>query len=386
MKGVTSMTQNDRSTANQATDEPLLQVSGLVTHFNTEDGVARAVDGISFTLYKKQTLALVGESGCGKSVTSMSIMRLLQTPPAKYAGGRIIFKGRDLLQISEKEMQKIRGGKIAMIFQEPMTSLNPVFTVGDQILEAIQLHQVPPRDQNGRIKHGWQVDMAIQALRKVGIAEPERRLHEYPHQMSGGMKQRIMIAMALACEPSVLIADEPTTALDVTIQAQILELMRDIQNTSTALDQQGGMGILLITHDLGVVAENADVVAVMYAGRIVEYADVHELFANPLHPYTKGLLACVPKLGHNRADADGRLFTIPGMVPSATKYPQGCRFAARCTECQGEIRKKEESSQPELREVKPGHWVASWNAPGYEHAQATEPRLTYRREAEVAVV
>jgi len=349
--------------------DPLLRVSALQTYFHTEEGTARAVDGISFTLYPKQTLAIVGESGCGKSVTSMSIMRLLQTPPAKYEGGQILFRTAegspsDLLQLPEKQMQKVRGGKIAMIFQEPMTSLNPVFTIGDQIIEAILLHQTSDKQKAHAI--------AVDALQRVGISEPARRLHEYPHQMSGGMKQRVMIAMALACNPGVLIADEPTTALDVTIQAQILELMRKIQNDT-------GMGILLITHDLGVVAENADVVAVMYAGKIVEYADVHELFANPLHPYTRGLLACVPRLGERREDLHGRLFTIPGMVPAATKYPKGCRFAARCSECKNEIRQREEEAQPELREVKKGHWVATWNAPGYDQAQATPPDLEFRR-------
>jgi peptide/nickel transport system ATP-binding protein len=344
--------------------DPLLKVSALQTYFHTDEGVARAVDGVSFTLYPRQTLAIVGESGCGKSVTSMSIMRLLQTPPAKYEGGQILFQGRDLLTLPESDMQKIRGGQIAMIFQEPMTSLNPVFNVGTQIVEAILLHQTRDKRKARTI--------AIDALQRVGISEPERRLSEYPHQMSGGMKQRIMIAMALACEPSVLIADEPTTALDVTIQAQILELMREIQEASD-------MGILLITHDLGVVAENADVVAVMYAGKIVEFADVHELFAHPLHPYTRGLLACVPRLGARREDARGKLFTIPGMVPSATRYPKGCRFAARCTECKDEVRRREEEAQPELREVKPGHWVATWNAPGYAAAQATTPQSSYRR-------
>jgi oligopeptide/dipeptide ABC transporter ATP-binding protein len=354
---------------NAMIEQPLLQVSGLQTYFYTEEGVARAVDGVSFSLFDRQTLAIVGESGCGKSVTSMSIMRLLQVPPARYAGGRVLYKGQDLLTASEKEMQKIRGGEIAMIFQEPMTSLNPVFTIGDQILEAVLLHQ--------KVNRARAIQIAEDALHRVGISEPRRRLSEYPHQMSGGMKQRVMIAMALACEPGVLIADEPTTALDVTIQAQILELMRDIQNST-------GMGILLITHDLGVVAENADVVAVMYAGKIVEYADVYELFSHPMHPYTKGLLACVPRLGERREDAAGRLFTIPGMVPSATKYPEGCRFVARCTECQGEVRKKEEQSQPELREVKAGHWVATWSAAGYDQAQATEPRLAFRRESKPA--
>jgi len=278
-------------------DQPLLQVKDLYTQFRTDEGLARAVDGVSFSLYPNQTLALVGESGCGKSVTSLSILRLVPTPPGHYAGGAILYQGQDLLQASERQMQKIRGGQIAMIFQEPMTSLNPVFTVGNQIIEAILLHQQVTPEQAHQI--------AIQALRRVGIGEPERRLTEYPHQMSGGMKQRVMIAMALACEPNVLIADEPTTALDVTIQAQILELMRDIQSST-------GMSILLITHDLGVVAENADVVAVMYAGKIVEYANVYELFEHPLHPYTQGLLACVPKLGYEGA----KLFTIPGMVPS----------------------------------------------------------------------
>ncbi|HEY4329604.1 MAG TPA: ABC transporter ATP-binding protein, partial [Phycisphaerae bacterium] len=283
-------------------------------------------------------------------------------------------KGEDLLAMPERGMQKVRGGEIAMIFQEPMTSLNPVFTVGSQIIEAVELHQ-----REKLAKGQSAAEIAEFALRRVGISEPRRRLSEYPHQMSGGMKQRIMIAMALACEPSVLIADEPTTALDVTIQAQILELMRDIQNSTS-------MGILLITHDLGVVAENADVVAVMYAGKIVEYADVFELFSNPLHPYTRGLLACVPRLGERREDIHGKLFTIPGMVPSATRYPAGCRFAARCTECQGEIRKLEEQSSPELREVKAGHWVATWNAPGYREAQATEPNVAFRRPAMQAVV
>jgi peptide/nickel transport system ATP-binding protein/oligopeptide transport system ATP-binding protein len=362
------------------TDQPLLHVSGLMTHFRTEGGIARAVDGVSFSLYANQTLALVGESGCGKSVTSMSVMRLLQSPPAVFPGGRILYKGKDLLHAGEKEMQRIRGGEIAMIFQEPMTSLNPVFTIGDQIIEAIQLHQPKARQSPAAA-----VELAVEALQRVGISEPRRRLSEYPHQMSGGMKQRVMIAMALACEPSVLIADEPTTALDVTIQAQILELMRDLQARGTAKSPDG-MGILLITHDLGVVAENADVVAVMYAGKIVEYADVYELFGNPLHPYTRGLLACVPKLGQKQVNAAGRLFTIPGMVPAPTTYPPGCRFAARCTECQGPIRAKEEAAHPELREVKPGHWVATWNAPGYAEAKATEPGLSFRRQRAAAQV
>jgi oligopeptide/dipeptide ABC transporter ATP-binding protein len=348
-------------------NKPLLEVKNLCTYFKTEDGLARAVDGVSFSLFPKQTLAIVGESGCGKSVSSMSVMRLIPQPPGEIAQGEILYKGRDILKISEPEMRKIRGGDIAMIFQEPMTSLNPVFTVGDQILEAINLHQTKDPAK------AWQI--AVDSLRRVGIAEPERRLSEYPHQMSGGMKQRVMIAMALACEPSVLIADEPTTALDVTIQAQILELMRLLQ-------EQSDMGILLITHDLGVVAENADVVAVMYAGKIVEYADVFEIFDHPMHPYTRGLLACVPRLGQEHS----RLFTIPGMVPSPVRYPVGCRFAARCTECQGAVREKELAAHPDLREVKPGHWVASWNAPGYPAAKPTTPRLDFRRPKEQAKV
>jgi len=348
-------------------EEPLLEVENLVTHFKTEDGTARAVDGVTFSLFPNQTLAIVGESGCGKSVTSMTIMRLLQSLPAIFPAGSIRYRGTELMTLPEAQMRKIRGGQIAMIFQEPMTSLNPVFTVGEQIIEAVLLHQ-----QVDRAK-AWSI--AEESLQRVGIAEPARRLQEYPHQMSGGMKQRIMIAMALACEPSVLIADEPTTALDVTIQAQILELMRSLQASA-------GMGILLITHDLGVVAENADVVAVMYAGKIIEYADVYELFENPLHPYTRGLLACVPKLGNEHE----KLFTIPGMVPGATNYPQGCRFAARCTHCTGTAREKELAQQPELREVKPGHWVATWSAPGYDTAPETLPSLTFRRAKEAAQV
>jgi oligopeptide/dipeptide ABC transporter ATP-binding protein len=347
-------------------NQPVLQVQNLQTYFDTEDGVARAVDGVSFTLFPRQTLAIVGESGCGKSVTSMSILQLVQMPPGRFAGGSIRYKGTELLNLSDKQMQKIRGGEIAMIFQEPMTSLNPVFTVGDQIIEAILLHQ--------QVDQRQAIQIAVEALRRVGISDPGRRLGEYPHQMSGGMKQRIMIAMALACEPDVLIADEPTTALDVTIQAQILELLRDLQDST-------GMGILLITHDLGVVAENADVVAVMYAGKIVEYANVYELFENPLHPYTKGLLACVPTLGKEGQ----RLFTIPGQVPSPVRYPTGCRFAERCTYCQGAVREREIRENPPLREVTPGHWVATWSAPGFETAKETIPSLDFRRGKVTAV-
>jgi peptide/nickel transport system ATP-binding protein len=346
-------------------DHPLLEVDHLQTWFTTDRGTAKAVDGVSFSLYANQTLALVGESGCGKSVTSLSILRLVNTPPGRYAGGAICYKGQDLLALPERSMRPIRGGEIAMIFQEPMTSLNPVFTVGDQIIEAIQLHQ--------RAAYPQAVEIAVEALNRVGISEPRRRLSEYPHQMSGGMKQRVMIAMALACEPSVLIADEPTTALDVTIQAQILELLRRLQSETQ-------MGILLITHDLGVVAENADVVAVMYAGRIVEYANVYELFDHPLHPYTRGLLQCVPTLGNEHET----LYTIPGTVPPPTNWPTGCRFAPRCTMCEGPARQACDQHYPDLREVSPGHWVSTFSAPGYDAAKATKPDLDFRREQQAA--
>ena len=364
------LTSSTASVASSAGATPLLNIRNLSIQF---DGASKpAVSQVSLALHSEQTVAIVGESGSGKSLTALSVMGLLPGRARIAQTSEITFRGRDGITIelstcNEPARRKIRGARIAMIFQEPMTSLNPVFTVGSQIIEAIYLHQT--RD------HAKAHALAIDALHRVGIAEPARRLSEYPHQMSGGMKQRIMIAMALACEPSVLIADEPTTALDVTIQAQILELMRSLQ-------EQSDMGILLITHDLGVVAENADVVAVMYAGKIVEYATVYDLFDNPMHPYTKGLLACVPKLGQEHA----RLFTIPGMVPSPMKYPQGCRFAARCTECQGAIREKELAAHPTLREVKPGHWVASWNAPGYEAAKETVPQLSFRRPKEHAKV
>jgi oligopeptide transport system ATP-binding protein len=342
-------------------DDPLLSVQNLQTSFLADRGLVPAVDGVSFSIYPRQTLAIVGESGCGKSVTAMSILRLIPTPPGQILGGEIIFNGQDLLKLPEKALRKVRGGQISMIFQEPMTSLNPVMTIGDQILEAIFLHQ--------RLSAAGAVRLAIENLQQVGIADPERRLNEYPHQMSGGMKQRVMIAMALACNPKLLIADEPTTALDVTIQAQILELM-------SAIKAKNNMSVLLITHDLGIVAENADVVAVMYAGRIVEFADVYELFANPLHPYTRGLISCVPRLGQ----AHPRLTTIPGVVPSAKNWPKGCRFEPRCTDCRDETRSQCLSHMPDLRQVSPRHWVATYSAPGYADAVSTPPRLSLRRQ------
>jgi peptide/nickel transport system ATP-binding protein len=293
----------------------LLEVENLQTHFNTPDGVVRAVEGVSLHVESGETLAVVGESGCGKSVTAMSILRLIQEPPGRI-NGSIRFDGRDLLKLSEPEMRDIRGNAISMIFQEPMTSLNPVLTVGRQIGETVQLHQ----GMNARDAEQKAIDM----LTLVGIPAPARRVREYPHQLSGGMRQRVMIAMALACNPKLLIADEPTTALDVTIQAQILDLMRDLK---TRL----GSAIMLITHDLGVVAEMAERVVVMYAGRKVEEAPVREIFARPLHPYTRGLLGSVPLLGSSLRDGGrGKLAEIPGLVPSLREKIVGCPFAGRC--------------------------------------------------------
>ena len=290
---------------------PILQVKNLRTHFKTDQGTARPVDDVSFDLYPGRTLAVVGESGCGKSVTALSIMGLVPEPPGIKAGGQILFGGRDLLTQPQRELRKLRGNDISMIFQEPMTSMNPVFRVGRQIAAAIQLHK--------GIDKKAALDEAVRLLAQVGIPAPERRVHNYPHEMSGGMLQRAMIAMALAADPKVLIADEPTTALDVTIQAQILDLLRKLQD-------ERGMSILLITHDLGVVAENAHDVAVMYAGKVVERAPVHELFAAPRHPYTLGLFNALPKPDQDRE----RLYVIKGNVPAATNFPAGCRFNNRC--------------------------------------------------------
>src|SRR5688500_7746257 len=291
--------------------QALLELKNLNVAFDTEGGQIRPVRDVSLSVYPGQTVAVVGESGCGKSVTALSILRLIPSPPGRILSGQIVLEGRDLLALSEREMRAIRGRDIAMIFQEPMTSLNPVYTIGDQIAEAVQLHQ------HVTLREAY--DIAEQALRDVGIADPGRRLHEYPHQMSGGMRQRVMIAMALSCKPKLLIADEPTTALDVTIQAQILELLRKLQ-------REQGMAIMLITHDLGVVAENADAVYVMYASRIAECATVEDLFDHPKHPYTEGLFRAVPKLhAYNE-----RLATIPGTVPNPQRFPTGCKFHPRC--------------------------------------------------------
>ncbi|MBK1836879.1 ABC transporter ATP-binding protein [Azospirillum sp. YIM B02556] len=317
-----------------------LDIRNLQTHFTADSGVSKAVDGVSFAVRRNETLAVVGESGSGKSVTSLSAMRLIPTPPGIIAGGEILFRGRDgqvrdLARISERAMRSVRGNEIGMIFQEPMTSLNPVYTVGDQIGEALRYHQGLDR---------WAARAeALAMLKKVGIPAAERRLDEYPHQMSGGMRQRVMIAMALACRPTLLIADEPTTALDVTIQAQILDLMRRLQ-------EETGTSILFITHNLGVVAEVAHRVVVMYAGRIVEEGDVRSLLKSPKHPYTRGLLACMPHLGQRRGDG-GRLYAIPGSVPSPVNRPAGCTFAPRCALAEPACL----AAEPVLEPVGPDH-------------------------------
>ncbi len=323
---------------------PLLSVENLRTHFFTRDGTVRAVDGVSFHVDAGETLAIVGESGCGKSVTSLSILRLLPTPPARIVEGKVVFAGRDLVTLPEKAMREIRGNEIAMIFQEPMTSLNPVLTIGRQITESLRVHR--GMDQAAATAR------ALEVLRQVRIPEPERRLTQYPHELSGGMRQRVMIAMALACGPRLLIADEPTTALDVTIQAQILELLRTLR-------RETGTSVVLITHDLGVVAEMADRVVVMYAGMKVEEAPVAEIFERPLHPYTRGLLGSMPHLGESLADgARQRLVEIPGMVPSLKDPLPGCHFAPRCPHATDRCRQE----KPPLATYGEGHVAACWEA------------------------
>jgi peptide/nickel transport system ATP-binding protein len=321
--------------------EPLLGVRHLTTAFHTDRGPLKAVDDVSFDVPEGTTLAIVGESGCGKSVTALSVMRLVPSPPGEITGGEIHFKGQNLLALGEKAMRGVRGDKISMIFQEPMTSLNPVYTVGSQIVEAIRIH----RGGSRRAAR----ERAVEMLRLVGIPSPEERVDSYPHQMSGGMRQRVMIAMALSCDPDLLIADEPTTALDVTIQAQILDLLRRLQS-------ELGMSIVFITHDLGVVAEFASQVVVMYAGRVVESGPVDKLFSDPLHPYTRGLLASVPPVDVSQGDnRPRRLPTIEGLVPDLAELPPGCRFADRCA----------------LRAEKP---------PGYERCTETEPDLVVQAD------
>jgi oligopeptide/dipeptide ABC transporter ATP-binding protein len=329
-----------------AAGEPLLSVEGLVTAFHTDEGTVRAVDGVSFDLADGGTLGIVGESGCGKSVTSLSIMQLLPMPPGRIEAGRIVFEGKNLLELSDAEMRDLRGNQISMIFQEPMTSLNPVYTAGHQIMEAIRLHQ--------KVSKAEARKKAIEMLELVGIPAPKQRVDEYPHQLSGGMRQRVMIAMALACEPKLLIADEPTTALDVTIQAQILDLLERLRG-------ELGMSIILITHDLGVVAEFVEEIVVMYAGKVVERASTVALFEDPKHPYTRGLLASVPSYADNAQKT--RLPTIPGVVPDLRDLPKGCRFQDRCPDVVDRCRVDE----PPLEEVD-GHLAACWVALGKAEA------------------
>jgi len=314
---------------------PLLEIEDLHTHFDTLQGEVRSVNGVSLRVEAGQTVGVVGESGCGKSVTALSVMRLVPTPPGRFAAGAIRYRGTDLLQLSEPEMRKIRGNRISMIFQEPMTSLNPVLTVGRQIAETVMLHQ--------QVGSREAMERATEMLRLVQIPEPQRRVNEYPHELSGGMRQRVMIALALACHPELLIADEPTTALDVTIQAQIIDLLRDLQ-------RELGMGIVMITHDLGVVAECCDKVVVMYAGRKVEEASVYDLFDRPLHPYTRALMASMPSMSTHLA----RLTEIPGIVPSPYAPEPGCSFAPRCGFATDRCR----SHEPQLTDQGDQHLVA----------------------------
>ena len=333
-------------TAAGETPGNILEVEGLKTYFFTRAGVVKAVDDLSFTLKRGETLAIVGESGCGKSMTALSIMRLVPDPPGRIVGGSVVLNGRDLLKVDENTMRDVRGNEISMIFQEPMTSLNPVMTIGDQIGEAIRLHQNLPESAIAT--------KAVESLRLVRIPEPAQRATEYPHQLSGGMRQRAMIAMALACNPKVLVADEPTTALDVTIQAQILDLMLELQHRL-------GTALILITHDLGIVAETAQRVIVMYAGRKVEEAEVETIFESPRHPYTRGLVESIPRLPSMRGEAvatGARLTEIPGMVPALSDLPPGCLFAPRCALADERCR----TTYPPYEEKRSGHWAACWHS------------------------
>ena len=322
-------------------NQAVLEIKDLKTHFFTYEGVARAVDGVSYRLAKGEPLGVVGESGCGKSVTALSVLRLIPAPPGKIVGGEILFKGQNLLKLPEDQMRKIRGNRISMIFQEPMTSLNPVFTVGNQIQETFKLHQGLSKKQS--------LEKTVEMLRFVNIPTPDKCVRRYPHELSGGMRQRVMIAMALACRPEILIADEPTTALDVTIQAQILDLMN-------RLKEELGMAIILITHNLGVIAEMVHRVLVMYAGKVVEEAKTRTLFESPRHPYTMGLLKSIPRLGDKFRLGKVRLSEIPGVVPSLYDLPPGCKFSTRCPSVMDICRQKE----PELKEIGESHYCSCW--------------------------
>jgi peptide/nickel transport system ATP-binding protein len=323
-----------------ASTERLLEIKALKTYFFTEEGVVRAVDGIDLHIAKGETLGVVGESGCGKTVTALSVMKLIPMPPGKITEGQMLWEGRDLVPLPPAQMRRVRGKEISMVFQEPMTSLNPVFTIGEQIAEAIRLHEGLGRRAA--------MDKTVEMLKLVHIPNADRRVKEYPHQMSGGMRQRVMIAMALSCNPKLLIADEPTTALDVTIQAQILELLNELK-------AKIGMAVMLITHDMGVIAETAQRVMVMYAGKVVEEAPVKQLFKEPLHPYTQGLLRSIPRIDL-AATKKQRLEAIPGVVPSLLSLPKGCKFEPRCPHAKPVCKDQE----PALKEAKPGHRVSCW--------------------------
>ncbi|MCC5876726.1 MAG: ABC transporter ATP-binding protein [Candidatus Sumerlaeia bacterium] len=330
--------------------QPLLQIQDLRTYFYSQESVAKAVDGVSYQVGKRQTLGIVGESGSGKSITALSVMKLIPQPPGKIVSGQILLNGRDLVKLSERQMRKVRGNQISMIFQEPMTSLNPVFTIGDQIGEVFRIHKGMKKKQS--------IQEAVRMLELVKISAASQRVHDYPHQLSGGMRQRVMIAMALACNPDLLIADEPTTALDVTVQAQILDLMGDLKETY-------GSSILMITHDLGVIAEISDQVAVMYAGQAVEHTATDKLFEKPMHPYTMGLLDSRPRMIEGEKN---RLRPIMGMVPNPSHHPTGCRFHPRCPYATSDCQIKE----PEAREITPGHMVRCHFAE--EILEGTQPR------------
>jgi oligopeptide/dipeptide ABC transporter ATP-binding protein len=347
----------------EAPRSELLRIEGLKTHFYTQDGTVRAVDGVTFEIRDGQTLGVVGESGCGKSITAMSVMRLIQRP-GKIVDGRILLRGKDLAKLSESDMRDVRGNQVSMIFQEPMTSLNPVYTCGDQIAEAVEMHEAVSR------KQAWA--HAVEMLRLVGIPDPKRRAGEYPHQLSGGMRQRVMIAMALSTNPELLIADEPTTALDVTIQAQILELMKTLR-------ERNKMAIMLITHDLGVVADMADEVVVMYAGKVVERADVLTVFEKPHHPYTRGLLSSIPRLGEKRQ----RLEVIKGVVPNPLNLPTGCLFKRRCPYAMPIC-----DTPPPVRQIAPAHISRCWLTTEFQPPDigpAAEPAVAEQAAEELTV-